>query len=51
MFKCVACSIAFSVVKNVGQAFKKGDQLTVNSADVGGTGSGLVFEVVLVQPQ
>lgn len=47
----LAGSIAFIVVQNAGQAYKKGDQLTVNSADVGGTGSGLVFEVVLVQPQ
>ena len=44
-------SIAFFVVQNPGQAYKKGDRLTVNSADVGGTGSGLIFEVVLVQPQ
>ena len=46
----LAGSIAFVVVQNPGQAYKKGDQLTVNSADVGGTGSGLLFEVVLVQP-
>ncbi len=43
-------SIAFVIIQNGGQAYKKGDLLTVNSADVGGTGSGLVFEVVLVQP-
>lgn len=43
-------SIAFVVVQNPGQAYKKGDQLTVDAADVGGTGSGLLFEVVLIQP-
>lgn len=47
----IAGSIAFVVVQNPGQAYKRGDQLTVDPADVGGTGSGLVFEVVLVQPQ
>lgn len=41
---------AFVVVQNPGQAYKKGDQLTVDPADVGGSGSGLLFEVVLVQP-
>ena len=41
---------AFVVVQNPGQAYKKGDQLTVLAADVGGSGSGLLFEVVLVQP-
>lgn len=44
-------SIAFVVITAEGQDYKKGDQLTVNAADVGGTGSGLLFEVVLVQPQ
>ena len=44
-------SLIFAVVQNAGQAYKKGDQLTVAAADVGGTGSGLLFEVVLVQPQ
>ena len=44
-------SLTFAVVQNAGQAYKKGDQLTVAAADVGGTGSGLLFEVVLVQPQ
>jgi|GEM_PF-4998334 len=43
-------TIAFVVVQNPGQAYKRGDQLTVDSADVGGTGSGLLFEVILVQP-
>ena len=43
-------SIAFVIIQNGGQDYKKGDLLTVDSADVGGTGSGLVFEVVLVQP-
>jgi hypothetical protein len=43
-------SLAFVVVQNPGQGYKKGDQLTVDAADVGGSGSGLVFEVVLVQP-
>ena len=47
----LAGSIAFVVVQNGGTAYKKGDRVTVDSADVGGTGSGLVFEVVLVQPQ
>ena len=47
----LAGSIAFVVIQNPGTAYKKGDQLTVSSADVGGTGSGLLFEVVLVQPQ
>lgn len=47
----IAGSIASVIGVNPGQAYKKGDQLTVNPADVGGTGSGLVFEVVLVQPQ
>lgn len=46
----IAGSLAFVVVQNPGQAYKKGDQLTVDPVDVGGTGSGLVFEVVLVQP-
>ena len=43
-------SIAFVVVQNPGQGYKVGDQLTVDAADVGGSGSGLLFEVVLVQP-
>ncbi len=47
----LAGSIAYVIIKNPGQAYKKGDQLTVDPVDVGGTGSGLVFEVVLVQPQ
>ena len=47
----LAGSIAYVIIKNPGQSYKKGDQLTVDPADVGGTGSGLVFEVVLVQPQ
>ena len=47
----LAGSIAFLVVQNEGTAYKKGDQLTVDPADVGGTGSGVLFEVVLVQPQ
>lgn len=38
-------SIAFIVVQNSGQAYKVGDLLTVNAADVGGTGSGLTFRV------
>lgn len=46
----LAGSIAYVIIRNPGQAYKKGDQLTVDPADVGGTGSGLVFEVVLVQP-
>jgi hypothetical protein len=44
-------SLIFAVVQSPGTAYKKGDQLTVNAADVGGTGTGLRFEVVLVQPQ
>lgn len=44
-------SLIFAVVQNTGQAYKKGDQLTVDAADVGGTGTGLLFEVVLIEPQ
>ncbi len=44
-------SIVSVLVRNEGQAYKKGDRLTVDSADVGGAGSGLIFEVVLVNPQ
>lgn len=44
-------SIAFVIVQNPGEAYKKGDQVTVNSADVGGTGSGLVFVVAGVSPE
>ena len=44
-------SLVFAVVQNPGQAYKSGDQVTVDAADVGGTGSGLLFEVVLIEPQ
>lgn len=44
-------SLIFAVVQNPGTAYKKGDQLTVFASDVGGTGSDLLFEVVLVQPK
>ncbi len=43
-------SIAFVIVRNGGQAYQIGDQLTVDSADVGGTGSGLLFAVSAVYP-
>lgn len=43
-------SLIFAVVMNPGQSYKSGDQLTVDVADVGGTGSGLLFEVVLIEP-
>ncbi len=46
----LAGSIAFVIVQNPGQAYKVGDQVTVSSADVGGTGSGLVFVVSAVSP-
>jgi len=44
-------SLIFAVVQSPGTLYKKGDQLTVNASDVGGTGTGLRFEVVLVQPE
>ncbi len=46
----LAGSIAFVIVQNPGQAYKVGDQVTVDSADVGGTGSGLLFVVSAVSP-
>ena len=49
-FQVVGGELNLIVIQNPGQAYKKGDQLTVNDADVGGAGSGFLCEVVLVQP-
>jgi hypothetical protein len=49
-FQVVGGELNLIVIQNAGQAYKKGDQLTVNDADVGGAGSGFLCEVVLVQP-
>lgn len=43
-------SLVFAVVQNPGQSYKSGDQVTVLASDVGGTGSGLLWEVVLIEP-
>ena len=50
-FQVIGGELNLIVVQNAGQGYKKGDQLTVNDADVGGAGSGFLCEVVLVQPQ
>ena len=49
-FQVIGGELNLIVVQNPGQGYKKGDQLTVNDADVGGAGSGFLCEVVLVQP-
>lgn len=48
-FQVIGGELELLVVQNPGQAYKKGDQLTVTSGDVGG-GTGFLCEVVLVQP-
>jgi hypothetical protein len=48
-FAVIDGKLTMEVVQNGGQAYKKGDQLTVDSADVGG-GTGWLCEVVLVEP-
>jgi hypothetical protein len=50
-FQVIGGELNLIVIQNPGQAYKKGDQLTVNAADVGGAGNGFLCEVVLVQPQ
>ena len=49
-FVVIGGKLTMEVVQNGGQSYKKGDQLTVFSADVGGSGSGWLCEVVLVEP-
>lgn len=44
-------SLIMAVVKNAGSGYKSGDQVTVAVGDVGGTGSGLLLGVVLIEPQ
>lgn len=50
-FQVIGGELNLIVIQNPGQAYKKGDQLTVFAADVGGAGAGFLCEVVLVQPQ
>lgn len=48
-FTVIGGELELEVVQDAGQTYKKGDQLTVASGDVGG-GTGFLCEVVLVQP-
>ena len=41
-------SLAFAICRNGGTGYRFGDRVSVNTADVGGTGSGLSFRITKV---